>query len=149
MWILIIAIVISVAYLLFRYQSNQVKKSSANLKNAKADIPSKVYKPSDYNSFSNIIAWEFIAPNLSTACLHARNNAGTRKKSHDCAALPLTGCGTDTCLCHYRAVYDSRKQQRRAKFDRRDSIRFVETENRRFADDRRMGQTDWHDKPLK
>ncbi len=148
MWLLIITIAIIVVFFAFRYKSNQ-GNPSAHFKNDNSDIPNKVYRPSDYNSFTNIIAWEFLAPNLSTACSHARNNAGTRKKSQDCPQLPLTGCGTDTCLCHYRAVYDSRKQQRRAKYDRRDSIRFLENDNRRFADERRKDQSDWHDTPLK
>lgn len=149
MWLLIITIAIIVGYFAFRYKSNQDNNPIAHLNNDRANIPTKVYKPSDYNSFNNIIAWEFLAPNLSTACTHARNNAGTRKKSQDCAPLPLFGCDTETCLCHYRAVYDSRKQQRRSKYDRRDSIRFLEKENRRFADERRTDQPDWHDTPLK
>ena len=149
MWLLIIATAIIVTYFIFRHKSKLDNDLSVHLKNGKAGIPSKVYKPSEYHSNTNIIAWEFLAPNLSTACSHARSNAGTRKKAQDCPPLPLAECSSDSCLCHYRAVYDSRKQQRRAKSDRRDTIRFGESENRRFAQDRRIDQPDWHDKTLK
>jgi hypothetical protein len=149
MWFLIVAILITLAYFLFRNKTEQGLDSKANLNNGKSDIPSKVYNPANYNSFKNIIAWEFLAPNLSTACTHARNNAGIRKKSQDCAPLPLSDCNSESCLCHYRAIYDSRHQQRREQIERRESFRFSDNTDRRSVDDRRKDQTDWHDKHLK
>lgn len=149
MWFLTVAALVTVAYFLFRNKYENRIDSKASLNNIKSDIPSKVYNPSNYNSFNNIIAWEFLAPNLSTACTHARNNAGIRRKSHDCTPLPLPQCNSESCLCHYRAVYDSRRQQRRDHTERRESFRFTESTDRRAVDDRRKDQTDWHDKHLK
>jgi hypothetical protein len=137
-----------VAYFLL---SNSKKPSNmASNSNAKhSDIPSKVLIPSNFISQKDIIAWEFLTPNLSTACNYARSNAGIRRKPQECVALPLADCGSSSCLCHYRPVYDSRKQQRREHAERRESFRFADVKDRRSTEDRRKEQTNWQDKHLK
>jgi hypothetical protein len=147
MWLLIIATVIGVtAYFLLRSSSG----GPANPKNhsvpIKPDLPSRSMNPALIKNQDSVVAWEFLAPNLSTACVYARNNAGVRRNARDCAALPLPDCGSETCACHYRPVYESRKSHRRQDIDRRSSVRFDAGEDRRNSPERRKDVLDWHEK---
>ncbi|HWS40964.1 MAG TPA: hypothetical protein VN247_06715 [Arenimonas sp.] len=148
MWLLFFIVGGLAAYLLLRNSKKQSSPAS-DIHTGKADIPSKVLVPANFTSHKDIIAWEFVTPNLSTACNYARNHAGIRRTPQECVALPLVDCSSSTCLCHYRPVYDSRKQQRREHVERRESFRFADNVDRRSTVDRRKEQTDWQDKHLK
>ena len=149
MWFIAIVLVVSLlAYYLLKPKSAGVTTHHKHMQHA-SDLPSKILIPSAVVNHPNIILWEFQAPNLSTACEYARNNASVRKKAKDCANLPLTDCGSATCICHYRPIYESRKNQRRNTQDRRNSFRFDNQEDRRHSNDRRIDQPDWHDKYIK
>lgn len=149
MWIALFALVIGL-FVFYLLKAKPVGASAENIrKKHVAELPSKVYSPSAYANHPNIIAWEFQAPNLSSACEYARNNASVRKKAKDCAKLPLTDCSSSTCICHYRPIYESRKKQRRNTHERRNSFRFENQEDRRLQSDRRFDQPDWHDKHIK
>lgn len=149
MWFIALVLVISLlAYYLLKPKSAGVTTHHKHMQHA-SDLPSKVLIPSAIVNHSDIIVWEFQAPNLSTACEYARNNASVRKKAKDCANLPLADCGSATCICYYRPIYESRKNQRRNTQDRRNSFRFDNHEDRRHSNNRRIDQPDWHDKPVK
>jgi hypothetical protein len=49
-----------------------------------ADIPAKVPNPSRYAGIKSVVAWEFMAPNLSTACSFARKHDRIRMSAADC-----------------------------------------------------------------
>lgn len=152
MWLLLALLVIgiSAAYLLTKKNKSGAPGQPHSRGNkAHSDIPSHVLAPSSIKGQPNIIAWEFQAPNLSTACNYARNHASIRKKAHDCASLPLSDCTSETCACHYRPIFDSRKHQRRHELDRRNSIRFDAAEDRRKLEDRRKNEPNWQDKHIK
>jgi hypothetical protein len=149
MWFIVIVLVVGlVAFYLLKPKSAGRVAHDNRTKHV-ADLPSKVLIPSAIVNQPNIIVWEFQAPNLSTACEYARNNASVRKKAKDCAKLPLADCTSSTCICHYRPIYESRKNQRRHTQDRRNTFRFDNKEDRRHSEDRRMDQPDWHDKHIK
>ncbi len=149
MWIAVVALVVGlIAFYFLKAKSSRHSGHDKHTKHA-ANLPSKVLIPSAIVNHPNILVWEFQAPNLSTACEYARNNASVRKKAKDCANLPLADCTSATCICHYRPIYESRKNQRRHTQDRRNSFRFDNQEDRRHADDRRTDQPDWHDKHIK
>jgi hypothetical protein len=149
MWVIVVVLIIGLlALYLLKEKSGRAitfNKSTAKI----IDLPNKVLNPSEFVALPNIIAWEFQVPNLSTACEYARQHASMRKQAHECEVLPISRCNTQTCICFYRPVYESRKQQRRQNSDRRDSIRFEEGHERRHAADRRKDQPDWHDKFIK
>ncbi len=150
MWIavLIALIVIVAAYLIYNSLSNASPKKHSRHSEV-VDIPAKVGNPLPYKNIKSIVAWEFVAPNLSTACEFARNNAGVRKQADDCTALPLAACGGNACLCYYRPVLEQRKKARRVSPDRRTSMRFDTSEDRRKEHDRRKDQPDWNENLLK
>ena len=147
MWLLIIAAVIGVAaYFLLRGQPGSRASPNKHGKSISTDLPSRALNPALIKNQEGIVAWEFLAPNLSTACVYARNNAGVRRNARDCPALPLPNCGSATCVCHYRPVYESRKSHRRQDIERRSSVRFEPGEDRRKSPERRKDVLDWHEK---
>jgi hypothetical protein len=151
MWLLLGLVVIgaTVAFFYFKKNAPTAERPNRQDNKTRSDIPSHVLIPSSIKGHANILAWEFLAPNLSTACNYARNHAGLRKKAQDCAALPLSDCNSTTCKCHYRPIFDSRKRQRRQDLDRRNAIRFDAGEDRRKLEDRRANQPNWQDKHIK
>lgn len=150
MWLLIIAAVIGVAaYFLLRDASGSPAGPDKRSTLTNHDLPSRSLNPALIKNQHGVVAWEFLAPNLSTACVYARNNAGVRRNARDCAALPPPDCGSGTCACHYRPVYESRKSHRRQDIDRRASVRFDAGEDRRNSPERRKDVQDWHEKRTK
>lgn len=146
MWMVMIAAVAGIAaYFLLRGPTGTGAGSTRNLVKDHPDLPSKSLNPSEVDNQENVVVWEFLAPNLSTACVYARNNAGVRRKKADCIALPLPDCGSETCACHYRPVFEQRRSHRRKDHDRRESVRFDDTEDRRKATDRRKDVKQWQD----
>jgi hypothetical protein len=149
MWIaLFIVIVTALAGLFFYKSRNTAAPSLTKKQTALADIPAKVANPQIYFNLPGIVAWEFVAPNLSTACEFARNNAGVRNQASNCTPLPLAGCGGAHCLCYYRPISEQRKTVRRVEHDRRASMRFNDSEDRRKQQDRRKDQTNWDNNSL-
>jgi hypothetical protein len=117
-----------------------------------ADIPAKVPNPSRYAGIKSVVAWEFLAPNLSTACTFARKHDRIRMPAGDCTPLPLADCASKACECHYRPVIDSRKGLRRQDGDRRTSIRMekdTKVPDRRRMSDRRRENIGWDDQHLR
>ena len=150
MWLLIIVAVIGVAvYFLLRSASDSPANPKKRSVSSNPDLPSRSMNPALIKNQHGVVAWEFLAPNLSTACVYARNNAGVRRNARDCAALPPPDCGSETCACHYRPVYESRKSHRRQEIDRRSSVRFDAGEDRRNAPERRKDVQDWHEKRIR
>lgn len=150
MWLFIIAAAAGVlAYVLLRRPSSSPLKQKKRASTDHPDIPARTMNPAQIKNQNGVVAWEFLVPNLSTACTYARNNAGVRKSAGDCAVLPLADCGSETCICHYRPVYESRKIQRRQALDRRESVRFDAGVDRRNAPERRKGEPDWQEKTIK
>jgi hypothetical protein len=147
MWLLIVATVIGVAaYFLLRGSSDSPASPKKRIVSSNPDLPSRSMNPALIKNQHGVVAWEFLAPNLSTACVYARDNAGVRRNAGDCAALPPPDCRSGTCACHYRPVYESRKSHRRQDTDRRSSVRFDAGEDRRSSPERRKGVLDWHEK---
>ena len=143
MWLLIITGVIGVAaYFLLRGPTDKsaLAKGAVN-----RHMPGRSLNPIEVKNQAGVVVWEFLTPNLSTACVFARNSAGTRKNAKDCIALPLADCKSENCACHYRPVYESRKAQRRHTASRRESIRFDTAEERRATSERRKDQMDWQE----
>jgi len=150
MWLLIIAAVIGVAaYFLLRAAPGNPANPSKRSASTGPDLPSRSMNPALIQNQQGVVAWEFLAPNLSTACVYARDNAGVRRNARDCAALPPPACGSETCACHYRPVYESRKSHRRQDIDRRASVRFEAGDDRRVSPERRKDVLDWHEKRTK
>lgn len=149
MWIgLFFLLVLSVAgYLL--YSSRASTKSKPLSGNGLAGSTSWVLNPSGCKKIPSILAWEFVAPNLSTACQYAQNHHGVRRRAFECPALPLPDCGSHTCQCHYRPVMEERRRERRKTNDRRDEHRMKGVESRRKPHDRRKGQAEWHEKTIR
>jgi hypothetical protein len=117
-----------------------------------ADIPAKVPNPSRYAGIKSVVAWEFLAPNQSTACTFARKHNRIRMPAGDCTPLPLADCASKTCECHYRPVIDGRKSLRRQDGDRRTSFRMekdTKAPDRRRVSDRRKENIGWDDEHLR
>ena len=117
-----------------------------------ADIPAKVPNPSRYAGIKSVTAWEFRAPNLSTACNFARKHDRIRMPAGDCTPLPLADCGSKTCECHYHPVIDGRQGQRRQDIDRRTAYRIqkdIKAPDRRRMSDRRRENIGWDDEHLR
>ncbi|MGD2111930.1 MAG: hypothetical protein PVI50_01000 [Gammaproteobacteria bacterium] len=58
--------------------------------------------------------------------------------------LPLEDCTATHCPCQYKGLVEHRRQHRRTREDRRDSLRFdVNKPDRRSAKDRRRGFDQW------
>lgn len=152
MWIGLIVIVglLCAGY----YFLNTVRSGNARPAGALtlADIPAKVANPARYAGIKSVAAWEFLAPNLSTACSFARKHDRIRMPAGDCTPLPLADCGSKTCECHYRPVIDGRRGQRRQDSDRRTAYRMdhgAKTPDRRRMADRRRENTGWDGEHLR
>ncbi len=146
--ILALSLVGAAAYFFLRNRRNPVESAKPR-HNLAADIPSRVLNPSSYKNIPLVVAWEFVAPNLSRSCKFAREHAGIRKIAGNCTPLPLADCGSDACLCHYRPVFDERKRSRRKEHDRRTEYRMDDKEERRAGADRRSDNHSWNDKHMK
>lgn len=152
MWIglIIIVVVACTAFYFLKLAPSGKSKTTGAL--TLADIPAKVPNPSRYAGIKSVVAWEFLAPNLSTACTFARNHDRIRMPAGDCTPLPLADCASKTCECHYRPIIDSRRGQRRQESDRRMAFRLenkVKTPDRRRAADRRRDNAGWDDEHLR
>ena len=151
MWIaLFFLLVLSVAgYLLYGSRAASKSKSAPAAGTGLGDIPTRVFNPSRYKDMRSVLAWEFVAPNLSTACHYAKSHTGVRRQAFECPSLPLADCGSHTCQCHYRPVVDERRRERRKVHDRRGELRLEGGEDRRKQHDRRKDQADWHEKSIR
>lgn len=151
MWIgLFFLLVLSVAgYLLYSSRASAKSRPTPLAGTGLVDIPARVFNPSRYKDMRSIIAWEFVAPNLSTACQYAQNHDGVRRQAFECPSLPLADCGSHTCQCHYRPVVEERRRQRRKTHDRRGELRMEGGEDRRKLHDRRKDQAEWHEKTIR
>lgn len=150
MWIAIVTfLIILVAVYFIRQNRSGQPSSDKSRHNILADIPNRVLNPTSYKNIPLIAAWEFVAPNLSTSCKFARDNAGIRKTAESCTPLPLAECGSDACLCHYRPIFEERRKSRRKDEDRRNDFRMDDKQDRRVKQDRRGDNHSWHDKHIK
>ena len=153
MWIgLIIAIIgfAGLAYYFLKIAPNGKGKDAGTL--TLADIPAKVPNPSRYIGIKSVVAWEFVAPNLSTACTFARKHDRIRLAAGNCTPLPLADCTSTTCACHYRLIIDGRRGQRRQNNDRRTAYRMdhdTKAPDRRKLVDRRSENVGWDDEHLR
>ena len=151
MWIgLFFLLVLSVAgYLLYSSRTSSKSKPAPATGTGLTDIPARVFNPSRYNDMRSVLAWEFVAPNLSTACQYAKNHDGVRRQAFECPSLPLADCGSHTCQCHYRPIVEERRRERRKVHDRRGELRLEGGEDRRKLHDRRKDQAEWHEKTIR
>ena len=152
MWIaLFFLLVLSAAgYLLYSSRSPaKPKPAAASTAPGLADLPARVSNPARYKDVRAVLAWEFVAPNLSTACQYAKHHDGTRRQAFECPSLPLPDCNSGTCQCHYRAITEERRRQRRQAHDRRHELRIEGGEDRRKLHDRRKDQAEWHEKTIR
>lgn len=150
MWMAIVTLLIILAAVYFIVSNrNRPATGGKSRHNIIADIPTRVLKPASYRNVPLIVAWEFVAPNLSKSCNFARDNAGVRKDSGSCTPLPLAECGSESCLCHYRPIFDERKRSRRKEHDRRTEYRMDDKEERRAGADRRSDNHSWNDRHIK
>lgn len=152
MWIglIVIICVLCVGYYLLKAVRSGKAETACAL--TFADIPAKVPNPARYAGIKSVTAWEFLAPNLSTACSFARKHDRIRMQAGDCTPLPLADCGSKTCECHYRPVIDGRKGQRRQDSDRRTAFRMengIKAPDRRRMADRRRENAAWDDEHLR
>jgi hypothetical protein len=146
---IIVLLIIGALVFLFIRRRGRVADSAKGRHNILDDIPNRVLNPVSYKNIPLITAWEFVAPNLSTSCKFARDNAGIRKTAENCTPLPLAECGSEACLCHYRPIFDERRKNRRKDKDRRNDFRMDDKEDRRVKQDRRVDNHSWHDKHIK
>lgn len=153
MWIGLFILLVSgaAAYLFYRSRPAPAPKvRKVPIKDTGlGDIPARVFNPSRYKDMRSVLAWEFVAPNLSTACQYAKNHDGVRRQAFECPSLPLADCGSQTCQCHYRAVVDERRRERRKAHDRRGELRLEGGEDRRKLHDRRQDGAEWHEKTIR
>ena len=152
MWIglLVIVVVACTAFYFLKLASSGKSKTAGIL--TLADIPAKVPNPSRYAGIKSVVAWEFMAPNLSTACSFARKHDRIRMSAADCTPLPLADCGSKTCECHYHPVIDGRQEQRRQDRDRRTTYRMqkdINAPDHRSMTDRRRENIGWDDEHLR
>jgi hypothetical protein len=150
MWVKIfVLLAVVVAVYRFLRRRRQADDSGKSRHNILADIPNRVLNPSSYRNIQLIVAWEFVAPNLSRSCQYARDHAGIRKEAGSCTPLPLADCGSDACLCHYRPIFDERRRGRRKEHDRRSAYRMDDKQERRTVTDRRNENRGWNDENMK
>jgi hypothetical protein len=149
MWVAILALLMFVAGYLMLRSRGRPGESAKSRHNILADIPNRVLNPSSYRNIPLIVAWEFVAPNLSRSCQYARDHAGIRKEAGSCTPLPLADCGSDACLCHYRPIFDERRRGRRKEHDRRSAYRMDDKQERRTVTDRRNDSRGWNDENIK
>ncbi len=150
MWVnVIILLILVTAVFLFIRSRIRSADSRKGRHNILADIPNRVLNPASYKNIPLIAAWEFVAPNLSKSCKFARDNAGIRKSAESCTPLPLAECGSESCLCHYRPIFEERRKNRRKEHDRRNDFRMDDKQDRRVQQDRRNENRNWHDKHIK
>lgn len=83
----------------------------------------------------------------STACARAREIAGSEYPLNQVPSLPLAGCDSLNCRCHFVYLANQRSgRDRRDSSDRRDAIRFdTRRTNRRGGHDRRRRNDVWRD----
>ncbi len=83
----------------------------------------------------------------STACARAQEAAGSEYPLDQVPTLPLAGCSSLNCRCHFIYLANQRSgQDRRGNSDRRDAIRFdTNRTNRRSGHDRRRRNDLWRD----
>lgn len=150
MWVAILALLTlaTAVYLMLRSRGRTGGPTKSR-HNILADIPNRVLNPSSYKNIPLIVAWEFVAPNLSRSCQFARDHAGIRKEAGSCTPLPLADCGSDACLCHYRPIFDERRRSRRKEHDRRSAYRMDDKQERRVGTDRRNDGRSWNDESMK
>ncbi|MDD4882168.1 MAG: hypothetical protein PHX10_11380 [Gallionellaceae bacterium] len=87
---------------------------------------------------------QFIVPDPEPACPQARALHGHCFAYGKTPALPLQGCSSAGCACHYRDLAERRSgKERRSGQDRREQVRFEEIEERRLGKDRRGNHYDW------
>jgi hypothetical protein len=152
MWIGLIVIICIAGAVYYFLKIVPAAKANHGAALTLADIPAKVPNPSRYAGIKSVVAWEFLAPNLSTACTFARKHDRIRMPAGDCTPLPLADCASKTCECHYRPVIDGRKGQRRQDSDRRTAYRMqkdVKAPDRRRMSDRRRENIGWDDEHLR
>jgi hypothetical protein len=91
MWIglLVIVVVACTAFYFLKLASSGKSKTAGIL--TLADIPAKVPNPSRYAGIMSVVAWEFLAPNLGTACTFARNHNRIRMSAGDCTPPAIGG----------------------------------------------------------
>lgn len=153
MWIGLIIAAIAITGLAYYYlKIGPAGKGNQGNGLTLADIPAKVPNPSRYSGIKSVVAWEFVAPNLSTACVFARNHDRLRLAAGNCTPLPLADCTSTTCACHYRPIIDGRQGQRRQNSDRRMAYRMdndTKAPERRKMADRRSENAGWDDEHLR
>jgi len=88
-----------------------------------------------------------IVPNPAEACPAVLIIQGQSFRNEDAPRLPLTGCGSTNCKCHYVPAREMRTgKERRSGIDRRSSLRYEpgKPDDRRSGKDRRKhGRYDW------
>ncbi len=142
-FILLLVVLAIAGVLLLKSNAAPAKKKSAQ--KSQIDIPGKVSNPQLYAALPGVVAWEFVAPNLSVSCDFAHTQAGTRKQSQGCTPLPFQDCNSTACMCFYRPVFEQRKKQRRVEHDRRNAMRFEAVDDRRHGADRRKDNLNWNE----
>jgi hypothetical protein len=79
-------------------------------------------------------------------CAAIRHFAGRHFTFEEAPNLPLPSCKAWRCSCTYIGVPERRREERRARKDRRDAVRFDEDHaERRSIRERRRHNKDWHD----
>lgn len=141
--VILILLLLGVGFWLWRYQG-AARSGNGDATAKSLDIPTKVLNPAGYAGIKSVLAWEFMAPNLSQACQYARDNAGLRRSAQACQPLPNAHCNSNACLCHYRPIFDERRRQRRAEHDRRTEYRMDDKTDRRQHYDRRKDNSHWN-----
>lgn len=141
--LLLAVLLVGAGYWFWRYRRTG-KRSGASTSAKALDVPAKVLNPHGYAGIKSILAWEFMAPNLSQACQFARDNAGLRRSAQACTPLPEPHCNSSACLCHYRPIFEERRRQRRGAHDRRSEYRMDDKTDRREQYDRRKDNSHWN-----
>lgn len=141
--LLLAVLLIGAGYWFWRYR-RAGRRNAAGASAKALEVPGKVLNPHAYAGMKSILAWEFMAPNLSQACRFARDNAGLRRPAQACTPLPEPHCDSGACLCHYRPIFEERRRQRRNAQDRRTEYRMDDKADRRERFDRRKDHGHWN-----
>jgi hypothetical protein len=79
-------------------------------------------------------------------CDAARPYTGKKFTFERAPALPLPGCKSRNCSCHYQGLVERRQAQRRRGMDRRQTLRLdAQHPDRRSGKDQRRGNIAWKD----
>lgn len=99
------------------------------------------------NRLANFWGVRFQVGPGATACARARELALAEYPIDQVPVLPLVGCDSVNCRCHFTYLKDRRGgHDRREASDRRDAIRFdIQRTDRRSGDDRRRKNNVWKD----